>query len=509
MNVPAFVRRSAPKNRNARDAEIAEVRRRAGCSDFTAPRRLNAFAAGTIDEAALYAPIVRTPKREIEQALPCPVTGGCPTRMTAGAFTAHCEARRGAFVGDEYANVVFRRRCDDCKGEPDNWPDELSVLEPAAPPVQDNEEKKEKQEDQAMANKPANCELCGQKAALKTSHNFNVCPTCVKVMQYTGNHADKIATAAKLLGKDVELARGLGLETGSDSTPSESAAVELASLRAAAALARTHLNQHIPVADRENLDDTQCYEDVAEKAAAVCERLTSANAERHALRQILQPDEPRETLLKAAERAIKSGKAWDALMESCKDSGFGEFADARPEVLVRQFMQAATEPARALDELRAKAAELLDCPRDGIVQALRLVQTTMESIREVVEPEVEGEDFDSLPGACRALVARYHAARDAEHDASEDEATAAENEAIADAARQAFGADLGADDLAHTIMGLSERLRERETEIEWLRREPAKPGKDPMDEALLRWAVNKYNQGKIKLQVEVREEDAA
>lgn len=383
MNVPAFVRRSAPKNRNARDAEIAEVRRRAGCSDFTARRRLNAFAAGTIDEAALYAPIVRTPKREIEQALPCPVTGGCPTRMTAGAFTAHCEARRGAFVGDEYANIVFRRRCDDCKGEPDNWPDELSVLEPAAPPVQDNEEKKEKQEDQAMANKPANCELCGQKAALKTSHNFNVCPTCVKVMQYTGNHADKIATAAKHLGKDVELARGLGLETGSDSTPSES--------------------------------------------------------------------------------------------------------------------------ARALDELKAGAAELLGCPKDEIVPALRLVRTTMETIREVVEPELEGEEYDSLPEACRLLVARYHAARDAERDASEDEATAAGNAAVADAARQAFGADLGADDLAHTIMGLSERLRERETEIEWLRREAAKPGRDPMDEALLSWAVARLRAGRVRLDVRVEE----
>lgn len=429
--------------------------------------------------------------------------------MTAGAFTAHCEARRGAFVGDEYANVVFRRRCDDCKGEPDNWPDELSVLEPAAPPVQDNEEKKEKQEDQAMANKPANCELCGQKAALKTSHNFNVCPTCVKVMQYTGNHADKIATAAKLLGKEDELARAMGLQAGSDSPPSpDSTLVELRELQAAVAVAREHLGRHIPRKEND-LDDTQSYCDVAEMAVKVGERMISANAERYALCRVLGPDEPGETLLKAAERAIRSGKAWTALMDRCKDSGFGEFADAKPEILVQQFMQAATEPARALDDLKAKAAELLGCPRDEIVQALRLVQTTMESIREVVEPEVEGEDFDSLPGACRALVARYHAVRDAEHDASEDEATAAENAAIADAARQAFGPDLGADDLAHSIMGLTERLREHETEIEWLRRDAAKPGKDPMDEALLRWAVNKYNQGKIKLQVEVREEDAA
>lgn len=50
--------------------------------------------------------------------------------------------------------------------------------------------------------------------------------------------------------------------------------------------------------------------------------------------------------------------AWSALMDRCKDAGFGEFASADPNVLAQQFMQAATEPARELDAAKKRIADL-------------------------------------------------------------------------------------------------------------------------------------------------------
>lgn len=397
----------------------------------------------------------------------CPVTGGRATKMTERAFRAACE-RRSAPPAEHDSfrigrmNGHFRKRCETCAGERENWPAELVIVELAAltttqtgdpaslgipvpdaaspgrefqslarPPEREPSARggapppdgkpgnrghisptttTTNEEDERMSkrsDKMADCELCGQKARLESSRNFNVCPTCVKVMQYTGNHVDRVAAAARMLGKDAELARALGMSDGAATTTTSEGAAQL---EAAVSAAMQTLHNALP-ADLHDLDKGQT----------------------HSFFDI-------EELAKRAAREIAVAKT-----------------------------------------LKRQAAELLGCPQDEIVPALRLTEATLRTIREVVEPEIEDEKYDSLPEACRLLVARYHAVRDAEHDAAEDEARTVE---------------------------LETRLMEAERERDRLR-EAGKTDNDPIEESLLQWAIRKYQAGKITLQIEVQEMEAA
>lgn len=186
-----------------------------------------------------------------------------------------------------------------------------------------------------------------------------------------------------------------------------------------------------------------------------------------------------------SEDDAAAGRAWRMLMDEVERHGLVKVTATEPEAMIRQFMESATAPADELAALKKHAAELLGCPQDEIVPALRLTEATLRTIREVVEPELEGEEYGSLPEACRLLVARYHAVRDAEHDAAEDEARTVE---------------------------LETRLMEAEREQDRLRerlRERLKTGADPTEDALLQWAIRKYQAGKITLQIEVQEMEAA
>ena len=406
---------------------VEEIMRRAGVSKQAAWQRIyywrrtehlsmDYLFSGSGDTPRQPARQVRTEAEEKVITGCCPVTGGCATRMTEWGFRRACRIMRAPTrISGKYEKPA-PKICEACGGR--NRPVELVIVELAAmtttqtgdpaslgipvpdaaspgrgfqslarperetsarggPPLPDGKPGNRghispttttNEEDEHMAkrsDKMANCELCGQKAQLESSHNFNVCPTCFKVMQYTRNHPDKIAAAARMLGKDTELAQALGMSDGAATTTSEGA--------------------------------------------------------------------------------------------------------AQPE-------------ADELAALKRQAAELLGCPQDEIIQALRLTEATLRTIREVVEPEIEGEEYDSLPAACRALVARYHAVRDAEHDAAEDEARTVE---------------------------LETRLMEAEREQDRLRerlRERLKTCNDPTEDALLQWAIRKYQAGKITLQIEVQEE---
>ncbi len=55
----------------------------------------------------------------------CPVTGAAATRMTRAGFARTCAAKRHERQG---CDRVFTR-CETCKGRPENWPPELTIIE--------------------------------------------------------------------------------------------------------------------------------------------------------------------------------------------------------------------------------------------------------------------------------------------------------------------------------------------------------------------------------------------
>lgn len=390
--------------------------------------------------------------------------------MTAAAFDRVCAARRfvvipvGSF-GKRYEPAC--KRCELCQGERLNWPEELAVIN---------------LEDINMA-KLSECEICGTKAELKNTKNFKACGTCSKILSVVDNHSDRIGSVAKVLGKDVELAKALGVP-GTLTAPDGVADLEAAVMRA-----RKALSSVLP--PEESLDDTQSLFDVGDLAERAAEKITSCSAELHSLRDLLKPEEG-ETSIRAAERLAKTAAAWAVLMERCRESGFGEFADAEPATLAHQFITAATEPARALDDLKRQLADMLGCPADEIVPAIRMIQGQVQAIRDIVEPETAGEEPASLTEACRVLVKLYHAALDAGETAAGDE----ELERLRELLREKDGqAQLAREELEALKRGLSfEPTTRRQV--------------DPGDEALLLWAREQLDNGNIYLHVEVREAEA-
>ena len=263
--------------------------------------------------------------------------------------------------------------------------------------------------------KNAVCEVCGTRGLIRNTNGIDVCATCEKITGNVKNHISRIVEIARLMGKQNELVQALGVSGGAATITSEGAA----QLEAAVTRARLTLINALPPLE-ESLDDTQCLQDI-------------------------------EDLAERAAPLVKSGRAWAELMRLAEEAGIGGLVAAHPpENLARQFVAKAVEPMEELDTLKRNAAELLGCPQDEIIQALRMEEVTMRTIREIVEPEVAGEEYGTITEACRLLAQKSRTQRRKDDDNDNDSESA----------------------------------------------------------ALLRWANEKLRQGKIKLQVEVQEVEA-
>lgn len=135
----------------------------------------------------------------------CPVTCGVATRMTEAAFVACCEhhraqvdLRRRFNYGAE--NAVEREHkknswCAVCKGQ--QRPAELTIIS------------REEVEAMAKQTKIGVCENCGDKGALVTNNGQRVCSTCARVRSAVNSHLERVALAARHLGKGEELLAAL------------------------------------------------------------------------------------------------------------------------------------------------------------------------------------------------------------------------------------------------------------------------------------------------------------
>lgn len=492
---------------------VAEIQRRTGAPAKTAWRRVHYWRANQDatreclfrpycpgrGNGAGHRPVAPPDEPKWKPRGVCPVTGGCVTRMSEESFRRACRLKRAPTIVSSRYEMPPHPTCVLCGGQRKNWPQELTIIElgamtthagePASlgipvpdagapgrkvvdslrptkktsarggPPLPDEKPGNRghispttTEEEQPMAKeRPGVCDICGQRAQTRNAHGVNhACPTCVKIIGFVVNHGERVATAARMTGRNADLATALGATmTGPEGA---------AQLEAAVSTAMRSLANALP-ADPHDQDEGETHslldiEDLARRAAGELE--ADANAAR----------------------------AWRLLMDEVERHGLIKVTAANPENMIRQFMEASTAPTGELAELKEQAAKLLGCPQDEIIPALRLTEATLRTIRETVEPEIEGETYTSLPEACRLLVQRYHAVRDAEHDAAEDEAAAAE---------------------------LENRVIEAEREVERLRdrlRERLKTGNDPMEDALLQWAICKFQEGKVTVQVEVQEVEA-
>lgn len=142
----------------------------------------------------------------------CPATNNLPTRMTRAAWATLCAAtqrkareRECIDKNQQYLMRMAKRLnvCALCQGK--TLPRGLEFIEAA----EMAELIKPKEEAMAKQSKLGVCENCGEKGMLTGSYGQRVCTTCLKIRSSVNNHVDKIATAARALGKGEELLAAL------------------------------------------------------------------------------------------------------------------------------------------------------------------------------------------------------------------------------------------------------------------------------------------------------------
>ena len=147
----------------------------------------------------------------------CPATGNAPTRMTRASWEVLCAAtqrrsRERECIDKNQAQLMRMSRrlnvCSWCQGK--TLPRGLEFIDAA----EMAEMIKPKEEAMAKQSKLGICENCGDKGALTGSFGKRVCATCLKIRSGVNSHVEKVATAARQLGKAEELLTALVPEGG-------------------------------------------------------------------------------------------------------------------------------------------------------------------------------------------------------------------------------------------------------------------------------------------------------
>ncbi len=147
----------------------------------------------------------------------CPATGNAPTRMTRASWEVLCAAtqrrsRERECIDKNQAQLMRMTRrlnvCSWCQGK--TLPRGLEFIDAA----EMAEMIKPKEEAMAKQSKLGICENCGDKGALTGSFGKRVCATCLKIRSGVNSHVEKVATAARQLGKAEELLTALVPEGG-------------------------------------------------------------------------------------------------------------------------------------------------------------------------------------------------------------------------------------------------------------------------------------------------------
>lgn len=142
----------------------------------------------------------------------CPATGNLPTRMTRAAWATLCAAtqrkareRECIDKNQQYLMRMTRRLnvCAWCQGE--TLPRGLEFIEAA----EMAELSKPKEEAMAKQSKLGICENCGDKGALTGSFGRQVCTTCLKIRSNVNSHLERVAKAAREMGKVEQLLTAL------------------------------------------------------------------------------------------------------------------------------------------------------------------------------------------------------------------------------------------------------------------------------------------------------------
>lgn len=347
----------------------------------------------------------------------CPVTGGAPTRMSGAAFARLCAERRGTRRRklNSVAVVTGSKACEKCEGRPENWPPELEIIDI-------------KTEDMMGKKNGQRCVICDAGAELKNTRGRMVCPTCQKIISYVDNYPERVADAAKGMGKEAALAALLGVEPGAGD-PADHAIAEAV---------RECFGRELTV---EQLG-LRCREE-AEKAGRVAEELNLVR-----------------TLLARRDETIR------------EIAGLMNYELVEPG-LTEQLREIAR---RIRDELGIGGREI----------------TADEEIRGLVQEKLAAD---------AALELRKGEAERLQEALREANGRIAK---LQDEGYEVWGA-LDGDVEECTLVELAEM---RMKEIEALRAErqtAAVPPNGPMDEALLRWAITQYQQGKLQVNIEVRE----
>ena len=143
----------------------------------------------------------------------CPATGNAPTRMTRASWERLCAATQRKSLERECIDknqaqlMRMTRRlnvCAWCRGE--ILPRGLEFIDAAemAAMIKPKEE-----EPMAKQSKLGVCENCGDKGALTASFGRRVCTACLKIRSGVNSHIERVAAAARDMGRAPELLAAL------------------------------------------------------------------------------------------------------------------------------------------------------------------------------------------------------------------------------------------------------------------------------------------------------------
>lgn len=147
----------------------------------------------------------------------CPATGNAPTRMTRASWERLCAATQRKSLERECIDknqaqlMRMTRRlnvCAWCRGE--ILPRGLEFIDAAEMAAMI----KPKEEAMAKQSKLGVCENCGDKGVLTASFGRRVCTTCLKIRSGVNSHIERVAAAARDMGRAPELLAALVPEGG-------------------------------------------------------------------------------------------------------------------------------------------------------------------------------------------------------------------------------------------------------------------------------------------------------
>jgi len=142
----------------------------------------------------------------------CPATSNLPTRITRASWERLCAAtqlkslERECIDKNQAQLMRMTRRlnvCAWCRGK--ILPRGLEFIDAAEMAAMI----KPKEEAMAKQSKIGVCENCGDKGALTGSFGRQVCTTCLKIRSNVNSHLEKVATAARDMGRGPELLAAL------------------------------------------------------------------------------------------------------------------------------------------------------------------------------------------------------------------------------------------------------------------------------------------------------------